>query len=101
MGTALLPLCFSTTSVDACPSEALLEYVLTPFHCDTLELPCPHSFQLSALRQQAHYYKAMHQRALQRQQQFQLQIEALNAQVRNLRQRMFGRRADICHPPNE
>ena len=46
------------------------------------------------LRQQAHYYKDLHARALVKQQEQADQIEVLKAKLAELQKRLFGRRAE-------
>jgi len=51
-------------------------------------------------RQQARYYKSMHDRALQRLLEKDQQIEALKAQVAELTHRVFGRKSEIGNSKN-
>lgn len=51
---------------------------------------------LVALRQQAHYWQAMHQRAKRREQDLHDQVRQLQAQVRELEQRLYGRRSETA-----
>lgn len=46
------------------------------------------------LRQQAHYYQSLHERALAKQQEQAAQIQALKAKVAELNQRLFGRKCE-------
>ena len=46
------------------------------------------------LRQQAHYYQNLHERALAKQQEQAAQIEVLKAKIAELQKRLFGRKAE-------
>ena len=50
--------------------------------------------QLLELRQQANYWKAQHQRAVQREAQCKDRIQLLEGQLRELRRRLFGRKSE-------
>jgi transposase len=50
--------------------------------------------QIVALRQQANYWQAMHGRAKRREQDLHDQVRQLQAQVRELEQRLYGRRSE-------
>jgi len=67
--------------------------------CTSLH-PCPHRLEVISLRQQAHYYKAQHQRACQRERALQQQLELLQAQIRDLRHRLFGSKSEAHHSPD-
>jgi transposase len=68
--------------------------------CDTPDQPCPHRLEAISLRQQAHYYKAMHQRARQREDDLKHRVAQLQAEIRDLRHRLFGRRSETHHAPD-
>ena len=51
---------------------------------------------LTELRQQAHYYRAMHQRACRREQAVRDQLQQTRAQLRELEQRFYGRKAETA-----
>ena len=51
---------------------------------------------LVALRQQAHYYRAMHQRACRREQAVRAELRNVQAQLRELEQRFYGRKAETA-----
>jgi hypothetical protein len=48
------------------------------------------------LRQQAHFWQAMHARAVQREAQLKQQIEILQAEIRDWQRRMYGRRSETA-----
>ena len=50
--------------------------------------------EVIALRQQAHYHRSQHQRAVQRAQELEAQVEVLKAKVAELQQRLFGRKSE-------
>lgn len=50
--------------------------------------------EVIALRQQAHYHRTQHQRAVQRAQELQVQVGVLKAKVAELQQRLFGRKSE-------
>jgi hypothetical protein len=50
--------------------------------------------ELVWLRQQAHYWHSQHQRAKQREEKLQLQVEQLQAQIRDLEKRLYGRKSE-------
>ena len=50
--------------------------------------------EVVALRQQAHYYRNQHQRAVARAEELQAQVEVLKAKVAELQQRLFGRKSE-------
>ena len=50
--------------------------------------------EVIALRQQAHYHRTQHQRAVQRAQELVAQVEVLKAKVAELQQRLFGRKSE-------
>lgn len=86
---------------DAPPPPQLLpdrtaRHDTTPLPCQ----PCPlHAAFLDA-RQQAGYWKAMHQRAAQRAALLQDELARLQAQVRDLQHRLFGPKTEAHHPPD-
>jgi transposase len=51
---------------------------------------------LVAWRQQAHYYRAMHQRACRREQTVRAELRHVQAQLRELEQRFYGRKAETA-----
>src|SRR5271166_3792662 len=53
--------------------------------------------EVIALRQQAHYHRTQHQRAVQRAQELQVQVGVLKAKVAELQQRLFGRKRGKRH----
>ena len=57
-------------------------------------LPCPLLTALFDARQQAGYYKAQHQRALQREAQLQDEVARLQALLRLREQQLFGRKSE-------
>src|ERR1700731_3513787 len=50
--------------------------------------------EVIALRQQAYYPRAQHQRAVQRAQELGAQVDVLKAKVAELQQRLFGRKSE-------
>src|SRR5271165_3984744 len=50
--------------------------------------------EVIALRQQAHYHRSQHQRAVQRALELEAQVEVLKAKVAELQQRLFGRKTE-------
>ena len=50
--------------------------------------------EVIALRQQAHYHRTQHQRAVQRAQELETQVGVLKAKVAGLQQRLFGRKSE-------
>src|SRR5437763_706350 len=50
--------------------------------------------QLVKLRCQAHYWRAMHQRALQREDALAAQVQQLQGELRQLKRRLFGRKSE-------
>jgi transposase len=59
--------------------------------------PCPVCPRLAAEFEpwrQAAYWQAMHQRAVQREQQLRQEIDTLQAEIRSLKQRLFGRKTE-------
>lgn len=64
------------------------------FPPDSSASPCPHRLEAIHLRQQAHYYRAMHQRSRQREAQLRQRIAELEAENRLLKQQLFGRKAE-------
>jgi len=68
--------------------------------CDSAPQPCPHRLEAISLRQQAHFYKAMHQRARQREELLKQQLALLQAENRDLRHRLFGRSSEARHGPD-
>jgi len=50
--------------------------------------------EVIALRQQAHYHRSQHRRAVARAEELQAQVEALKAKVADLQQRLFGRKSE-------
>jgi len=100
---SLVPsLCDPPPPSEPIPSSAPLLPDLSPtfLPCDSPHQPCPHRLEAISLRQQAHYYKAMHLRARQREDALQQQIDQLQAQIRDLRHRLFGRRSETHHAPD-
>src|SRR5438094_3690934 len=62
---------------------------------------CPHRLEALQLRQQAHYYQAMHQRSQQREVQLQQRVAELEAENRLLKQQLFGKKAEPApHRPD-
>src|SRR4051812_36867062 len=50
--------------------------------------------QVVALRQQAHYHRSQHRRAVARAEELQAQVDVLKAKVAELQQRLFGRKSE-------
>jgi len=50
--------------------------------------------EVISLRQQAHYHRTQHQRAVQRAQELEAQVGVLKAKVAGLQQRLFGRKSE-------
>src|SRR5690348_14766716 len=50
--------------------------------------------EVVSLRQQAHYHRSQHRRAVARAEELQAQVEALKAKVADLQQRLFGRKSE-------
>ena len=50
--------------------------------------------QVVELRQQAHYWQAQHQRAVQREAKLAEQVHQLNGEIRDLKRRLFGRKSE-------
>src|SRR5437867_827355 len=65
-----------------------------PLPTDSSLSPCPHRLEAIQLRQQAHYYQAMHQRSRQREVQLQQRIAEREAENRLLKQQRFGKKAE-------
>jgi transposase len=89
----LLP-CSPPTPPDAPPAT----------HDQECALPCavcPLQQQLRDAQWQAAYYKAMHQRACQRAQQLKEHVAQLQAELRDLRHRHFGRHTETRHTPDQ
>src|SRR6266536_3377388 len=91
------PSCSSSTS-GSDPTAS--DHPSAPSVCDAPDQPCPHRLEAISLRQQAHYYKAMHQRALQRERHLQQEVALLQAELRDLRHRLFGRTSEAHHTPD-
>src|SRR5712692_7003082 len=86
---------------DAAPSLPLLLADASTAH-DTPPLPCHPCPLLAALRdarQQAGYWKAMHQGATRREAQLQGEIARLRALLLRREQQLFGRKSE-AHPNN-
>ena len=62
---------------------------------------CPLLQQLRDAQWQAAYYKAQHQRATQREQLLKTQRAQLEAELRDLRHRHFGRSSEARHTPDQ
>ncbi|MEE9295706.1 MAG: hypothetical protein V3W34_12190 [Phycisphaerae bacterium] len=58
---------------------------------------CPLEAENAELRQQRGYYKSMHQRACQREQELKRENEKLRAEVRQWKRQLFGRKSEKCH----
>jgi transposase len=70
-------------------------------HTDDNPCPCsPPCQQLRDAQWQAAYYKAQHQRARQREDELQQQVTQLQAEIRDLRHRLFGRSSEAHHAPD-
>ena len=50
--------------------------------------------EVVALRQQAHYHRSQHRRAVARAEELQAQVEVLKTKVAELQQRLFGRKSE-------
>ncbi len=93
--------CFPSATGDVpTPANYLSVPDSLPAPCDAPDQPCPHRLEAISLRQQAHFYKAMHQRARQREDAFKQQVAQLQAEIRDLRHRLFGRRSETHHAPD-
>lgn len=60
--------------------------------------------QVVELRQQAHYWRTQHQRAVQREVKLAEQIHHLNGEIRDLKRRLFGRKSETSSstkPPSK
>lgn len=68
--------------------------------CDHQHQPCPHFLEAISLRQQAHYYKAIHARACQREALLKQEVARLKAEISDLRHRLFGRSSEAGRAPN-
>src|SRR5271165_4578778 len=68
-------------------------------HCDL----CPLLAENLGLRQQAGYWKSMHQRACARLTELQAELEHVRAQLRLRERQLFGRKAEPApaHPPDQ
>jgi transposase len=62
---------------------------------------CPLRQQLRDAQWQAAYYKAQHQRATQREQLLKQEVARLQAEIRALQQRLFGRKSEVHHTPDQ
>lgn len=60
---------------------------------------CPHLAENLALRQQAGYWRSMHQRACQRESDLKRRIADLEAENRDLKHRLFGRKSEATSSP--
>jgi transposase len=89
-----------STSPNALRPDSPGEPASSPPSCQAGGQPCPHRLEAIALRQQAHYYQAMHQRACQREVALQQQGALLQAEIRDLRHRLVGRRSEAHHAPD-
>jgi transposase len=69
---------------------------LPPLPCET----CPLQQPLRDAQWQAAYDQARHQRARQREDQLQQPVAELQAEIRDLRHRLFGRKTETHHPPD-
>ncbi len=100
--SAVAFLCDPATASEQPPSLPRLLDPPSPtlLPCDSPDHPCPHRLEAISLRQQAHYYQALHQRARQREAALQQQVAHLQAEIRDLRHRLFGRRAETHHAPD-
>lgn len=70
---------------------------VAPEPCSAVEQPCsacPHLAENLELRRQAGYWQSMHQRACQRQQTLKQRIAELEAENRDLKHRLFGRKSE-------
>src|ERR1700677_2181514 len=83
----------SPTAVDSAHPAA------PPLRCDV----CPLLAENLELRQQAGYWKSMHQRAGTRVTELQAELELLRAQLRLRERQLFARKADPAppHPPDQ
>src|SRR5437870_12040648 len=94
MATAL------TAPVGSDPARVLLPLTSPVPACSAPPLPngpcpvCPRLAQEFEPWRQAGYWKAMHDRALQREARLQQEIEQLRAQLRLREQQLFGRKAE-------
>ncbi len=52
--------------------------------------------QMVLLRQQSHYWQSQHRRAKQREHKLQQEVELLHGQIRELQQRLFGRKSETA-----
>jgi len=69
-----------------------------PFALETVIITRQEFIQLKA---EVQYYKAQHERSLKREAELLKQIEKYKAQIRDLRQRYFGRRSEKCAKHSE
>src|SRR5215204_4772488 len=85
---------------DPLPSTPVEHALLaTPLRCDV----CPLLAECLELRQQAGYWKSMHQRAGTRIAELQAELEHLRAQLRLRERQLFGRKAEPApaHTPDQ
>lgn len=85
-------------------SATPLPPLLLPYHPAADPAPCtacPFPSERFALRQQVGYWKAMHQRACQREDALRLRVAELEAQLRLLRQQHFGRSSEARPRPDQ
>jgi transposase len=53
--------------------------------------------EVTQLRQQANYWKAQHQRAVQREAELKDRVHLLEGEIRELKRRLFGRKSETAH----
>ena len=82
---------------DPTPADLLPQPSATLAPCETPDRPCPHRLEAISLRQQAHSYKSLHQRARLREDALKQQVAQLQAEIRDLRHRLFGQRSETHH----
>ena len=57
---------------------------------------CPHKNENADLRQERGYYRAMHQRACEREKELKRKIEELEAKLRLRERQLFSRKSEKC-----
>jgi transposase len=82
-------------------SNSLLPFYPPPTAGPTPCAACPLQSDRLALRQQVGYWKAMHQRACQREDTLRQRVAELEAQLRLLRQQYFGRSSEARQRPDQ
>ena len=87
----MLPGTFSFCTTDILPQPAAPHAL-----CSS----CPGQRPLRDALWQAAYYRGLHRRATQREAKLKARVRQLQAQIRDLRHRLFGRKSEARHSPD-